>query len=35
VDASTVTVYGSRGNAYTVRFAEPKAGLNLAACDCV
>ena len=34
VDSNTVTVYGSRGDAYTVRFAEPKAGLKLAACDC-
>ena len=34
VDAQTVTVYGSKGNAYTVRFAEPKAGLKLAACNC-
>ena len=34
VDAQTVTVYGSKGDAYTVRFAEPKAGLKLAACDC-
>lgn len=34
VDAQTVTVYGSKGDAYTVRFAEPKPGLKLAACDC-
>lgn len=34
VDAKTVTVYGSNGNAYTVRFSEPRAGLKLACCDC-
>jgi hypothetical protein len=34
VDAQTVTVYGSKGSRYTVRFAEPKPGLKLAACDC-
>jgi hypothetical protein len=34
VDAQTVTVYGSKGDAYTVRFAEPKPGLKLAACNC-
>lgn len=33
VDASTVRVFGN-GGAYTVRFAEPKAGLRLASCDC-
>ena len=33
VDASTVKVFGN-GGAYTVRFAEPKAGLRLALCDC-
>ena len=34
VDAKTVTVYSSNGNAYTVRFTEPRAGLKLACCDC-
>jgi len=33
VDAATVTVYGRTG-VYTVRFAEPRPGLKLAACDC-
>jgi len=33
-DAQTVTVYGSRGTAYTVRFIEPRSGLKLAACNC-
>jgi hypothetical protein len=34
VDSQTVTVYGSIGDACTVRFAEPRAGLTLAACNC-